>query len=1361
MAIRISTRNGAWSDPTVWGAAPPGAGDRAIVAHDVIDFTGMVGTSPAVDQVGTGTVGSSGTTMTGSGTAFMTQLQVGDILRPTGTTEPVYVAAIASDTVLTLNREVALAAGQTFTYTRTAIYLTGVNARLTVGGACTVRGPIAVHYPSTTRADILTIAAGCGVEIDASLAADPANTHYDFLVVGDYFQHTRVVLNGVMGNRAYFRSNAAGGNGRWTKAGFYFGGGLYARYANFTRLGTATRTAMDVDGGQADSCFDIENCRFDGCGEVTQAGRVGGSPAGSVCRVVNCTWLNTVGPQAADLPPGAEVVDYVLKGCISDRNIRGRFSYWTVGGAGADDWCYASGNSGMASQGGLEYARSFSHVLKRNRTQENEFKCPGTTTDCYVLIDFDADIDVSLTNAHPWDMNGRAPHDVERCVFESVRPAPASDFIIVPGGSVTPGTWRTRFNIKLPDSEGRSSGSLTHFGGPGVTMIHEHNTFHLGSNTSADTSGGVVLGESANDLPGLIESLRANIFWDQADPPRDYAFGGGPSTYTHYEDDNLPPAGFGYSAIYGALTGTHNRIAGVSNQAIYGVDYMKWSTAPTAPIITSDPQFVWQVRGKAVTELGIAGWAASLGATGTLRQRLDHALAELAKKNDDTGYDPRYNLSALLAYVREMVRPTNPDYANATYPGDAATTDAAGNPLGGTIGAMAYLAALPELDISAWETLVTYPLTHYSGNPLNLDGWDHYDVIRELYQARDYVEAHGGATGPWDVLLAEAIPKNREGRLWAFGGETKGHFTWNRGMLYNWERTGNPVSQACALAIARYSVATRDFLYQDPNPFPIMWPGSREYAFALLARLGGIDAGYPLTAHLHEMAHRNLICIDQWTWGEASSSHPGPRPFYLFVQSFMVGLSLEALITYWDRYRDDPDCQPNIPAKIKAAIDWLWDNTWLPADGAWEYADIDGPTTYDEHFFGTTVSATSDGTYMSVVGDPGLTTVDNFYTYGLIHVTSGALAGALWWINGYDGATRTLRVWTLTGDTLAPGDTFTIRQYSPYGGTIFDGGPGPAGALNQLIAPAYIWYYLRSGDDTYRARYDTVFTSPASVPGWQKEWNELYRWSFQGLKWRRQAAAPWPAASALTFTALDTPTGRANDWSGRLRVALAGTEVSVAAPVHLTFSDGGAGGDFRGNPILTTDRPAGCFQYRPPAGSSGDTITLSVTSDAALSDPAPLTFSVSGETVPATGWAITGPDGGPVGAPSDPFTLSLIPAGSVPGPEFDARGGVASAYMIVDSGNESLKLTDCTVQYVGRITLTGAFPARQFTWTLGAPMTGQVRYAFYLPDPDGTPWAEPPAVSYTVPDPTPAPTGVRRLVISTALGQLVVREDTG
>jgi hypothetical protein len=87
-----------------------------------------------------------------------------------------------------------------------------------------------------------------------------------------------------------------------------------------------------------------------------------------------------------------------------------------------------------------------------------------------------------------------------------------------------------------------------------------------------------------------------------------------------------------------------------------------------------------------------------------------------------------------------------------------------------------------------------------------------------------------------------------------------------------------------------------------------------------------------------------------------------------------------------------------------------------------------------------------------------------------------------------------------------------------------EGGAGaiaPAPDLNMLIAPAYAWLFLQTGDVKYRDRGDAIWAGAvrrAAVDWAAKQYNQSYRWSFDYLKWRAQAEGTLPPDA-------QTPTG--------------------------------------------------------------------------------------------------------------------------------------------------------------------------------------------------------------------------------------------
>lgn len=70
-----------------------------------------------------------------------------------------------------------------------------------------------------------------------------------------------------------------------------------------------------------------------------------------------------------------------------------------------------------------------------------------------------------------------------------------------------------------------------------------------------------------------------------------------------------------------------------------------------------------------------------------------------------------------------------------------------------------------------------------------------------------------------------------------------------------------------------------------------------------------------------------------------------------------------------------------------------------------------------------------------------------------------------------------------------------------------DNPAGAAATLNLLVAPAFAWVYLQTGDTTWRDRGDKVFAGGVrdSYLEGGKQFSQNYRWSFDYVKWRTEA----------------------------------------------------------------------------------------------------------------------------------------------------------------------------------------------------------------------------------------------------------------
>jgi hypothetical protein len=1545
MALRTTTTNGLWTSGSTWiGGVAPVSNDRVAIAHAVtIDSAVTIGASAGSDLPGTGTIGNAGgfgTSLTGVGTAFTTQLRPGDLISVGGSIFGV-VASIASDTSLSLAGGVTLADGSAFTFTPAAIYLAGTGARLIVNAPLTVRGALVPDTPYTSPAAAVTVAAGVGIEFDASTAPDPANTHYPWLLLATNYQSGGVSFAGTPGSRCYLRSNAGGGHAYVTTGPFATFGSLALTDTDVTRIGDATRDAFTIwPYAYVAVQVSFTGCLLDSCGRVAV---VGPPTAGSTLQFLKCTWTNTLhGRECLVLNGGTGATDGTsdVRGCVFDKRLNLVFAGMTIGGPGPDDWNFF--RAGYITVTSSSWTAFRNNLVEFGGDQNEGLGSAGDLTDCYILAD------ASLpANPHYLGSRPEGPITLDGLVFEYDGADPTGDCVMELGVKLT-----LRRCLKLPNAAGLSSGTMV----SGLvraagTIDVEHCTIHGGG--SIDSSG-VRLGETQIAAGGTVTSFRGNLYWDTRRR--------GWKLYTMppgADPDAVAAANCDYNGGWLYAEGSNGK----------GYDGLTFSSGtPGVHDVTADPRFVWQVKGLDPTTtpnvLGLGGWDASLGGPGTVA----HALAQLALKNSP-GYDARYNFPALLAWVRGNFQPTNPAYAGTTYPGDPATADAAGNPLVGTVGALAYLqpasgttlfgpargvpggASAPftvtlaygvnpgpvtitphlsgfagtftpaSVSLSNTTREATFTLTPAgteaagtagsisltnSGTLVNpdpfaytlaydpapgrsawlanmqwsatgqpnvypppgapfLDGPDHYDPIRVFQNVRD-------TTGDpaWETQIAAAVHRYRDQSARPAGGNADPVHAWLNGLVRHYHDSGQVASRETGILIRRITIGGAD---DASLAGALLWMGSRELAFGILNQLGSEDLGYPPGGHVHDMVTYALGHVDQWTWGAVGSPYTaiGPRSPFVYTQCFMVGITCEALIAYWDRYGDTH--VSGIPAKVRQALDWLWDNAYLPDSRAFPYvagtpnanmlttatgtvAAVGSPTSwsgdaslspfdyvysgngvypgqitftsgaYSGRSVGLVASSGYTGstrtftvaydtatgaapTWAPGVGDaftikypkfdvgtvataadalhltasPGLNANSGHYVFAKIQYLTGALKGQIAQVIGYDAPSGALTLYDpggYLGGAPAPGDTFFLASsYGPEGADFPTA--EPTTVLNLLIAPAYAWSYqdtARRGarDTTDRDRHDLLFSGSLAVLadrgdlGTQKQYNQQYRWSAQGLAWRDYGDIAWPAATHLRLSAPAVASGRANAWSGPFRIHISdsgdtGAQVGLGSAdrVPVTLSDGGAGGTFApAGPILTTDRGWATFRYRPAAGQAGTTPTISA-SGTGLTSPAGIPYAVSSTVAPtATGYAFTGPAAGYAGLASDPFALALVPPGSVPDATIDALGGVLA--VANDDGSTyggAYQLIGLDTPGAALIPLSGDNPAPQFRYT--APTAGVYTLRTY-----GHPAqaGDPQTLTYTAsvappPPPPPPPSTAGRLRLRTAAGVLRLRVGSG
>lgn len=255
------------------------------------------------------------------------------------------------------------------------------------------------------------------------------------------------------------------------------------------------------------------------------------------------------------------------------------------------------------------------------------------------------------------------------------------------------GVYVIKFNLGLPNAARDNPGTLITLSS-GTTnattqsFSFEHNTWFTGS----QNAGALNEGGTPNNAAGQVTSYRGNIAWCEPARTSIYSLtannvaslGSSPATspYGPYLLDDTDHAtslpGTSTANIVTAANCDYNGTYG--NRAGYALKgYNVNQTTPGAHDVAGDPNFVDRWR-------NFAKWAVAQGSSGT------HVVSQVADGVAFIKANPSLIASSLLPYVRNGFRPQASALHSASYSGDGATTDAAGNVYPGTpdVGAMAY-----------------------------------------------------------------------------------------------------------------------------------------------------------------------------------------------------------------------------------------------------------------------------------------------------------------------------------------------------------------------------------------------------------------------------------------------------------------------------------------------------------------------------------------------------------------------------------------------------------------------------------------------------------------------------------------------
>jgi hypothetical protein len=205
----------------------------------------------------------------------------------------------------------------------------------------------------------------------------------------------------------------------------------------------------------------------------------------------------------------------------------------------------------------------------------------------------------------------------------------------------------------------------------------------------------------------------------------------------------------------------------------------------------------------------------------------------------------------------------------------------------------------------------------------------YYDAARVYYQIADYTDdrswlsCEAAAEGAYKDYVMKAT------------GRVPGYWNFTTGLRMDLQNSSDSTSkQAVALLATRGAFCTDSTPLESTRDVAV----SREVAYCLMAYLNAEAVGEPRRARMWQLADQALAHLDTWFVSKTSRAPrngfdgPADAAGKYYLQPFMVGLTAQALIQYWDATKD-----PRVQPTIRRALDAIWDRAWVASDQSFWY----------------------------------------------------------------------------------------------------------------------------------------------------------------------------------------------------------------------------------------------------------------------------------------------------------------------------------------------------------------------------------------------------------------------------------------
>jgi hypothetical protein len=193
----------------------------------------------------------------------------------------------------------------------------------------------------------------------------------------------------------------------------------------------------------------------------------------------------------------------------------------------------------------------------------------------------------------------------------------------------------------------------------------------------------------------------------------------------------------------------------------------------------------------------------------------------------------------------------------------------------------------------------------------------YYDAARVFYQIADYTHDPS-----WLAPAHEAATIYRDQFVMPNNGDVPGYWNFTGGLLLDYQHTGDVRSKDAIVLLSKNAAFAVDGT-------PLEWSAStvqsREVAYSIMSYLNAETVGQPHRARLDDLVTQAIGHLDQWF---VSKTAP-------YLQSFMAGLTMEALIQYNTAVGGDPRILP----AIQSAVDSMWSHNWLSGNQSFQYVD--------------------------------------------------------------------------------------------------------------------------------------------------------------------------------------------------------------------------------------------------------------------------------------------------------------------------------------------------------------------------------------------------------------------------------------